>query len=299
MNTRSLTARLSHPQSSKNRGYFLALGGILLISTDSLIAKAANADGWSVAFWYGILTAPAMLSYYLVAQRSSESKSAPKATGGLWLVVSGALQMVSTTAFILAVKATAVANVVAIIAALPIVAALVAWLLLGERTDRKTWFGIVGVMLGVAIIVSGSLAGSGIAGDLLALVAITAFALNLSLWRKFPGMNRVLVIALGGVITAVAASTQAQITGHSATTYLLLVLMGLLLGPVGRVWLATSTKYLTAAEVGLFAPIETVAASLWAWLAFSEVPSMATVTGGSVIIAVVVLTTLVGSRSST
>lgn len=304
MSALSIDISSGSPESAKNRGFALALAGILLVSTDSLIAKAASANGWSVAFWYGALTAPAMLAYYLFSQRAVSRRTVSQhtvarstesvATNWPWLLVSAALQTVSTTAFILAVKTTAVANVVAIIAALPVLAAVVAWFLLRERTDRRTWLGIAGVILGVGIIVSGSLARDGIKGDLLALLAIVSFAFNLSLWRRFPSLNRVLVIAVGGAITALVASTQAQILGHSAMTYLLLTLMGILLGPVGRIWLASATKYITASEVALFAPVETVAASLWAWLAFSEVPTLTTIVGGAVIIVVVLLTTATG-----
>ena len=97
-------------------------------------------------------------------------------------------------------------------------------------------------------------------------------------------MSRVLVIALAGPASAVVAAFQAQILGHSLRTYLLIALMGIVLGPFGRVALASATRYLTAAEVSLFAPVETVAASLWAWLFFSEVPPGATLIGGAAIL---------------
>ena len=62
---------------------------------------------------------------------------------------------------------------------------------------------------------------------------------------------------------------------------------GAVTGPAGRVSLATSTRYLPAAEVSLFVPVETVAAITWAWLAFEEVPSGPTVVGGLVVLAAV------------
>ena len=42
--------------------------------------------------------------------------------------------------------------------------------------------------------------------------------------------------------------------------------MGASFGPLARFLLASSTRYAPAAEVSLFTPIETVCASIWAWL---------------------------------
>ncbi len=263
-------------------GILLAFFGMLTISTDSLITRAADAEGWDVAFWYGVFTTPAMLAYLMVAEKGRPIAAFRRSGRLVW--VSAMLQMVSTTAFILAVKNTTVANVVVIIAAAPLVTAVLAWVLLGERTNNRTWIAIGLAMGGILVVVSGSLGGGGLTGDLLAVVAILGFGLNLVVWRLRPEMSRVLVIALAGPASAVVAAFQAQILGHSLRTYLLIALMGIVLGPFGRVALASATRYLTAAEVSLFAPVETVAASLWAWLFFSEVPPGATLIGGAAIL---------------
>ena len=42
-------------------GMLMAFVGMLFVSTDSLITRAADVDGWTVTFWYGTFTAPAML----------------------------------------------------------------------------------------------------------------------------------------------------------------------------------------------------------------------------------------------
>ena len=90
--------------------------------------------------------------------------------------------------------------------------------------------------------------------------------------------------ALAGVGMALIAVVQATLTGHSATAWLAVGLMGALFGPLSRVLIAEAPKHLNAAEVGLFVPVETVAASLWAWLFFSEVPPGTTVIGGIVVV---------------
>jgi len=163
-------------------GILLAFFGMLAISTDSLITRAADAEGWDVAFWYGVFTTPAMAAYLFVAEKGRPVEALRRSGRIVW--VSGLLQMVSTTAFILAVKNTTIANVVVIIAAAPLVTAVLAWILLGERTKARTWVAIGLAMVGILIVVSGSLGGGGLTGDLLAVVAILSFGFNLVIWRR-------------------------------------------------------------------------------------------------------------------
>ncbi len=276
-------------QNGRTVGVLLAFFGMLIISSDSLITRAADAGGWTVAFWYGVFTTPAMATYLTISERGRPLGTVRRS--GWMVLVSGLLQMASTTAFILAIKNTSVANVVVIIAAAPLVTAVLAWLLLGERTSRRASAAIAMAMCGIVLVVSGSFGGGGLTGDLLAVVAITTFGLNLTIWRNRPDMSRTLVMAIAGVASAVVAAPLAQIFGHQTRTYLLLALMGLVLGPLGRIALASATRYLPAAEVSLFTPVETVAASLWAWIFFQEVPPNRTLAGGVVILAAVVFGT--------
>ena len=76
--------------------------------------------------------------------------------------------------------------------------------------------------------------------------------------------------------------------------------MGLVFNPFGRVANTYAPRFAPVAEVALFTPIETVAASTWAWLAFSELPSTATFVGGAVVIAGVLYGTVarLGARAS-
>jgi len=94
---------------------------------------------------------------------------------------------------------------------------------------------------------------------------------------------------------ALISVVPATLTGHSTKAWISLVLMGAIFGPISRVLLARAPRYLPAAEVGLFTPVETVAASLWAWLFFSEVPPSTTFIGGALVVAAV----LWGTRQPT
>jgi drug/metabolite transporter (DMT)-like permease len=263
-------------------GIILAASGSLLVSLDSLGFRLTEEDPWNNAFWLGVFIALAML--VLVPIRTGRSLSAVARSEGRIVLFSGGLQGATTGLFVLAIDATAVSNVVAIVAATPMLAAVVAHYLIGEKTSTRTWFAIVAALAGVLVIVSGSLGGGSITGDIYAIAAVTAFSFNLALWRRLPALNRQVVIGLGGMFLALFAFVPADPLDVSANAIVILAVLGLLTGPAGRVFIATSTRYLPAAEVGLFTPVETIAATTWAWLFLSEIPSQTTIIGALIVI---------------
>ncbi len=269
-------------QVDRRKGIWFALLGMLGVSSDSFFIRLADIDGFDVTFWTGTFTA--VVLGLLLRFREGERPLRLVRSGGWPLWVAALLQAGSTSAFVLAVTKTSVSNVVVIIAAAPLFAAVLGWLFLRESNTRRVWTAVVVVMGGVLIVVSGSIGGGSLDGDLFAVAAITQFGISLVLLRRFPGIHRMAMVALAGVGMALIAVLPATLTGHSTTAWIAVVLMGAIFGPFSRVLIAEAPKHLNAAEVGLFVPVETVAASLWAWLFFAEVPPGTTVIGGIVVV---------------
>lgn len=267
-------------------GIILAATGSLLISLDSLGFRLTEEDPWNNAFWVGCFMALVMV--IMVPIRTGRSLPSVARSDGRIVLLSGALQSVSTSFFILALDATAVANVVAIVAAVPMLAALVAHFAIKEKTPVRTWLSIIAAVAGILVIVSGSIGAGSVAGDLYAVVAITGFSFNLTIWRKYPSLNRQVIIGIGGLFVALVAFIPADPLQVSTSAIIILAVLGILTGPAGRVSIATATRYLPAAQVALFTPVETVAATTWAALFLDELPSTATVIGGLIVIAAVI-----------
>lgn len=263
-------------------GFVLALSGVLLISLDSLWIRLSEAGSWDIAFWVGLFTFVGIS--IVLPLRTGHSIVTVVRRDGAPLVASSLLNTVSVTMFIVAVGLTTVANTVAIIAAAPIAAAVVARLIIGERPSTRTWWAIAGSVVGIMVIVVGSIGAGSVSGDAAAVLAVLAFAGNVTLWRRYPAISRLAVIGLGGLFTALVTFLPADPFSVDGRALAILAVMGLLTGPAGRVSLASSTRYLPAAQVGLFTPVETVAATAWAWLFLSEAPPAATVLGGIIVI---------------
>ena len=234
--------RLRIPREGRPLGLLLAFTGMFLVSTDSLLVRVAeqksNVDGWTIAFMVGLFSMP--VSWGL-AFRSMGNDTLRQAVR--WrrpLLVTGLLGGIGTTSFLTAVTLTSAANVVAIIASGPIFAAVLSRLALRERTSPRTWRSIGLVMAGIVVIVGGSMAGGGIAGDLVALLAIMVFAVNLVVWRKFPDLPRTLVVAVTATFIVIVTVGFAD-PGPDGTVYNALAICrnGQVLGTVHKECLPT------------------------------------------------------------
>lgn len=267
------------------RGVLLAAGGMVLLSTDSYFIRLADTTGWDVLFWTGLFTAIVLVGGTALVDR-------PELVAGLrtepaLLVAAAVLQAAMMTCFVLAVERTTVANVAVIVAASPLAAAILSWFLLRERTEARVWVAIAVTAAGVVVVISGSLGGGSVLGDLFAVGAITAFGLVAVLFRRYPSVSRWLAVGFGGLLMAAVAAIPATFTGYRPASWLAFVAMGAVFGPTARVLIATAPRYLPAAEVALFSPIETVLASVWAFVAFDEAPPGLTWVGGAIILVAV------------
>ena len=277
------------PRSGRQLGLLLAFTGMFLVSTDSLLIRVAERDseidGWTIAFMVGLFSTPVAWS---IATRSLGRRVLVEAI--LWrrqLLTTGIVSAIGTTSFLTAVTLTSVSNVVAIIAAGPIFAAVLARIALHERTSGRTWRAIACTVGGITVIVGGSMSGGGVGGDLMALVAIIGFSVNLVIWRRYPDLPRTLVVAMAATMTALLTAWPADLALVDRRAFFATLLMGGLFGPVARLCMSTATRHAPAAEVSMFTPVETVTASLWVWLWFDEVPPTPTFIGGALVVAAV------------
>ncbi len=274
------------------RGWALAAVGMLLVSTDSFFIRQADDDSWTIAFVFGLASTVSLGGYALTRGRSQQVRRDRGPLAALAVAGAG-----SQLAFTAAVNHTRVANVVAMVASVPVVVAVLARVVLGERPRPRVVAAIAATTVGIGIVVSGSLGAPTLDGDLLALLAISLFAAMVLVWRAHPDLDRPLALALGSATMTVCAAPLADVGAIPTRVWVAAGLMGLVFNPVGRMGLAHAPRHAPAAEVALFSPVETVAATGWAWLFFDEPPPARTVVGAVVVVAAVAYAVVGESRS--
>ncbi|MBN3561019.1 DMT family transporter [Aliamphritea spongicola] len=277
----SLTQKLT-AGNTRASGILIALAGALLMSFDPIFIRFSGVSGFDTAFLFGLFTAISMPVFIQLRDERGVVKAVRES--GWPVVLSGILMLGSASALVLSIKNTSIANTFVILSAAPALAAVFSRIFLGEVTRRSTWIAIVSVMIGIAIVVSGSFESGNLLGDALALFAVTCLSLNQTLLRKYQGVSRMASVGLGGFFLAIVMFFLASPGSFSMSTWIIMGVMGLFTAPFGRVLSQVATRYITAPEVGMILMIEAVFAPLWAFGFFGEVPPVTSIIGGSVIL---------------
>ena len=288
----------ANPFTSDNlrlKGMATVIAGVTLVSFDALLVRLAAVDGWNVSFWRGLFMALALFAISRVRTGSGPRRpTSPEAAKGLWLAA--VLMAASSLCLVLAFTLTQAANAVVILSAAPLFAALASRIFLKEICPLRTWLAIVVCIGGVVWVMSGSLGGGSLAGDALAVLATVFIGGYFTVFRRYPQLSRRAAIMRGGLLLALAAWPLATPLSLPAASYLWLAIAGLFQIPVALLLLTSGTRYLPAAEVSLFLLLETLFAPVWVWLVLGEVPPAATLSGGGLIVATLVLHTLRAAR---
>ncbi|MCY4271568.1 MAG: DMT family transporter [bacterium] len=275
-------------------GWLLAGVGMLAVSTDSLWIRLSEADAVDVSFWVACCSVPL---YTGLSHRVDGCGPLEAFRSHRWQhLVIGALSGGSQLCFVIAVTETRVANVVAIVSAVPLLSAVSAWIWLKERISRAIAIAIAITLAGIVAIVFSSVGEPTLSGDLLGVVAIVGFSVSLTMWRRYPDMSRLVGLSIGGVLTVAALMYWASPLSLDARAYLSIAAMGLVFNPFGRLALSNAPRFAPVADVALFSPIETVAGTVWAAAFFSEFPRPVAAVGAVIVLVGVFYGTIATTR---
>lgn len=274
----------STTRSEYSIGIVLLLAAAFTYSTAGIFTKGVVAGAWAVIFWRGLFAA-AFTTAWTINKGTFRQNFFSMGKSG-WVV--GIVGAVGTAAFIPAFKLTSIANVALIYAVAPLIAAAMAWFTIGERITHRTLIGSICALLGVAIIVSGSIGQISIQGDILALVMTTAMATIMVIYRKYPATPG----AGPSVLQSLLLLPPSFILGNPLQTesfeILLLAAFGLLFA-IASVTLAEGSKRVPSGQTALISALETPIALILAFIIFAEIPSTITFFGGFVVLIAVLM----------
>jgi drug/metabolite transporter (DMT)-like permease len=194
---------------------------------------------------------------------------------------------VSSASFLLALNYASVANVLFMQALAPVIAAALGTLL-GERVGARTWAAMGVAVVGVALMVGGPGATGGFGQALSALMALS-FAATLVITRHRRDVSMAPATCLSQVLVVVAVAPFAHPLAAHAADVGLLALLGIGQIGLGFVFLTIGGRLIPAGEVALITLLEIVLGPLWVWLILAERPASATLLGGGVVLAAVLL----------
>lgn len=242
-------------------------------------------DGWTIVFWRCLFAGLFLLSFMLIRDRIDGTIRLFRAMGWPGFCIAVGFALVSTF-FVLAVTMTPVANVVLFMASIPLFAALLARIVLGEPITAVTWGAIFAVFLGVGIMVSSSIGdGGSILGLALAAAIPAIFACMTVLTRRYPGIRMTPAACSGSFIASAIAATQAGAFAVGGSDLALLFCFGALNLGLGMALYVTGARMIPSALAALIGTGEMILAPVWMVLLHNEIPSGRTILGGALVMA--------------
>ncbi|MEM7255983.1 MAG: DMT family transporter [Pseudomonadota bacterium] len=284
--------------SDQLKGLLITTLGVLCVVPDALFIRLIDADAMTVAFWR-MLTSGLVILAVLFAWHGRQTATLVLAIGR-WGVVYAFFAALSALLFVTSVKLTTVANTTIIIASMPVFAALVSWLSMGETPSRRMLWTIALVFAGLLVIGYGTIAegqhtndGASLAGDLAALAVSLFFAIALTAARKARAQSMIPALPFAYLACSLLLLPFVDPLSVPATQWWLVALHGGFFITLSSCFLALGPRYISSAEVALLILLESVLAPILVWWVVGEQPGYWTVIGGVLVLGVLCISNIV------
>ena len=275
---------------------FLVIASAVANSANGLIVRSLeSADAWQIVFYRSWFLAGALAAVFAV-QSGGRLRAALRDLRP-WMVLGSVFIAAVNTLFILSITHTPVANTMFLLSGAPFFAALLGRIALGERVARGVWAAMCVALVGMAVMLWDGLGAGTLFGNSLALLAAFCFGAFAVVLRKGRGINMLPIVVfgavLGGMNSALMCDGAFAIPLRDAA---LLFVWGALLSGTVHVIFTWGSRHVPGAELTLLILIEFILSPMWVWLAIDERPSLATLIGGTLVLASVASRALASFR---
>ncbi len=277
----------------------VVLAGLIWSTQGLIIRQIDSTSTWAILFWRSAGTLPVLFLFITLSSRGRPFASLRKA--GIAGVIGGLGLVFAFAGSIYSMQATTIANAVFLFSASPFFAAILGWLILGERVRQATWAAIALAVAGMFIMVREGLSAGALDGNIAALTSALGFAaFTIALrWHRLEDMLP--AILLGAAFSMVVAAGVQGVEGQSLMLSPRDIAISMALGGgivgLGLSMYTLGSRVIPAAELTLLSQIEVLMSPVWVWLFLDEKATAGTFLGGAVLTAAVVFNGLVGARA--
>ena len=278
------------PRDKINSAIFVVLIAGLFWSFGPLVVR--NIDNaqlipWQYLFFRGSVIFLILNIYLFLAEGQKFTNNYNKI--GLSGLIGGISLGTANITFILSITSTSTAVTLLMLAAMPFIAAILAYVFLKEKISKTTLIAITIAAAGVIFMSFDSRETGTVFGLVTGLISSLGFAgFTVSLrWRK--NTPKFTTVAIAGIFCAIVSILVLLFNDSTVLVSLkntsLSALHGLLVC-LGLILYSTKSKYLPAADLTLLSLTEVLGGILWVWLplfGINEVPSTNTLIGGAII----------------
>ncbi|MBD0413094.1 DMT family transporter [Oryzicola mucosus] len=275
----------SSTSGEERQGLLLVFLSALAWSFGGTIGRFVETpDGWTMVFWRSFWAVAFLVGFMLWrdGRRGTLRMFAGMGVPGMAVAICFGI---SSACFVLALSYTTVANILLMQAGVPLIAALISWVIFRERIAWTTWMAICAVILGIGIMVSESATGAvSPIGDALALLIAICFAIATVITRRYAHVRMTPATCLGAALAGLVAAFQSSGLITSVPDAMILFVFGALNLGLGFAFFAMGARLVPAVLAALMGTFEPVLGPVWVWLVHGEVPSASTMIGGTVVV---------------
>jgi drug/metabolite transporter (DMT)-like permease len=292
--------RVAPPAGGRSESHLIGIGTVFLAtlawSFGGVFTRLLTTDIWTAIAWRSFFGGLFLVIPYVLANGPGSLKllGSIGRPGILFILC----QVICQACTVGGLYYTSVANVTVIYATSPFLAAGLAWWFLHERIKTRTLIAGIVSMVGVGVIVAGSIGGGHLIGDLMAVGMTVSFAFLIVIPRarqELPLLPTTIVSAFATTAIFAPLSAPLSLDLHN---WSVLAGFGLSNFAVALFLFVYGARRIASAEAALIATLEIAFAPLWVWLLFAERPADATFVGGAIVFAVVVWHTALDLRQT-
>jgi DME family drug/metabolite transporter len=269
-------------------GFALLLFGGFCLSWGGLIIRQFEKAGvWEILLLRSFFFLIALTIFLLLTYKKNTLKIIKDA--GFPAVIGGFFLSLSFIAYTFAITSISVANVVFIISTQTIFLAVFGYFILKEKISLVGFISIFLAMIGIVVMIGGSISKGSLFGNIVALAIPINFSILVMIIRKHPKLDMIPAIFYAGIFACfygLIFSDTLNFTSHD-------IAMGFMLGvpqlAFGFICITIGSKTTKAVTVGILMLSETICAPIWVWLFLNEIPPVSVFTGGSVIILAIII----------
>lgn len=290
------TNKLKNLELNYFTGFLLVFTAGLLWSFGAVVVRHmvdANNYQPQYLFYRGISIAVILCCYLFLKEGLSFYNNFKRI--GISGVIGGICLATAFMGFIFSITLTTAAVTLFMLAAMPFIAAVIGYFVLGENFRLVTIISMFIALIGVIImIINDSIGGSAI-GAFLGFLSATGFAIYTVTIRWRPETPKFTTVVLAGLFCAFFSLIFIIFSKNNFVIPTVNVYLSLLHGcfvASGLILYSLGAKYLPAAELALLSLMEVVGGILWVWIpifGINEVPSLTTLIGGSVVLLAVLI----------
>ncbi len=251
-----------------------------------------SAAAFEATFWRSLFNAAALI-LMLGYLRGFATLARTLRDGGPVLWLSGLCWAVMFTAFMVAITMTTVANVLVTMAIAPLLTALVARVVIGQRLPARTWSAIIAAGVGIGWMYAHELGASGarhVAGTAVALAVPVAAAVNWTAIQKSgrAGGDLLPAVLIGAVLSSLVTLLPSLPFEASSHDLGLLALLGVAQLAIPCLIAVAAARVLAAPEIALLSLLEIIFGVTWTWLGADETPGRHVLVGGALVVGALV-----------